>query len=366
MKRHLFPIIATLLSLHANAQVDSIIAAYQAQVPQEKIYIQTDRRYYMAGDTVWFRAHVADAATNVPSTSPLYPQDRSRFVYVELHDNAADTLVERAMIKQDTLGVFANAIALPRQLETGTYTLVAYTRWMMNFPEELFAYKDISVAAVPPLDGTMTRTTDKDARVSKTSEADDKKEEDSAVSEPAITMAALPEGGNLIAGYWQRLAFKVTDSAGYGVDADIRLVRTDSDEIVTTARPEHKGMGSLFFTPEAGVRYRLEAYAANGLACHTAVPAALPTGVALTVSQRKGHLYVAPIIVGIDPASLSLAIYGNGNLVTIPQLTEKPVSVDTSTLRPGVVNIAIVNATTKQVFAERLAFIYPQDTAAEK
>lgn len=39
------------------------ITEFFARNPQEKIYLQTDRHYYLAGDSVWFRAHLADAAT---------------------------------------------------------------------------------------------------------------------------------------------------------------------------------------------------------------------------------------------------------------------------------------------------------------
>ena len=71
------------------------ILDYYRQVPQEIIYVHTDRPYYVPGDTVWFRAHLVDAVTHTPIS-------RSRYVYVELLDNAADTLVQRIMIGELT------------------------------------------------------------------------------------------------------------------------------------------------------------------------------------------------------------------------------------------------------------------------
>lgn len=112
---------------------------------QERVYIQTDRDIYLTNDTVWFRAHLVDAATNIPSTSPHYPNNRSRYVYVELHDVKADSLVERIMIRRNNDGVFANAISLSKVLHEGLYMLVAYTRHMLNFPESMFAYKKIKI-----------------------------------------------------------------------------------------------------------------------------------------------------------------------------------------------------------------------------
>lgn len=107
-------------------------------VSQERIYLQTDKPYYAAGDTVWFRAHLVDAET-------YEPVSRSRFVYIELHDQDADTLMQRIMVRCDDDGVFANALPLPETLRGGVYTLVAYTQWMRNFPAEQFCYQPLTI-----------------------------------------------------------------------------------------------------------------------------------------------------------------------------------------------------------------------------
>lgn len=72
------------------------ILDYYRRVPKEQIYIHTDKPYYVPGDTVWFRAHLVDAVTHTPIS-------RSRYIYVELLDNATDTLVQRIMVKCDSL-----------------------------------------------------------------------------------------------------------------------------------------------------------------------------------------------------------------------------------------------------------------------
>ena len=105
---------------------------------QERICIQTDKPYYVPGDTVWLRAHLMEADTNIPFS-------RSRFVYVELYDQQSDTLMQRLMIRGDKDGVFANRILLPKSLKGGVYTLVAYTQWMRNFPAEQFCYQPLTV-----------------------------------------------------------------------------------------------------------------------------------------------------------------------------------------------------------------------------
>ena len=61
-----------------SISVMSHLLDYYSKVPQERIYLHADRPYYMVGDTIWFRAHLLDAATRIPVS-------RSRYVYVELY-----------------------------------------------------------------------------------------------------------------------------------------------------------------------------------------------------------------------------------------------------------------------------------------
>lgn len=115
-----------------------LLAFLQTIASQELIYVHTDKPYYTPGDTVWFRAHLMDANTHLPTS-------RSRFVYMELHDQQADTLMQRIIVKCDSDGVFANAMFLPKDIQGGVYTLVAYTQWMRNFPVERFCYQPLTV-----------------------------------------------------------------------------------------------------------------------------------------------------------------------------------------------------------------------------
>ena len=105
---------------------------------RESLYLHTDKPYYMAGDTIWFRAHLMNAENHQPAC-------RSKFAYVELYDQKADTLMQRIMVKSDEDGVFANALVLPDNMSRGTYTLAAYTQWMRNFGAEHFFYMPLVV-----------------------------------------------------------------------------------------------------------------------------------------------------------------------------------------------------------------------------
>ncbi len=215
------------------------ILDYYRQVPQEIIYVHTDRPYYVPGDTVWFRAHLVDAVTHTPIS-------RSRYVYAELLDNAADTLVQRIIVKCDSDGVFTNAITLPKTLKGGTYTLAAYTQWMRNFPVERFYYKQLTVV-------------------------------DNNTSVAVATTAS---------------------------------VATESQQA---------------------------------------------TDPKLILAQRKGQLLIQYSEPTHEP--LSCVIYGSGNLLVTDYTQERVLKIDSRSLRPGNISIAMVNRETGDVITEKQTII---------
>lgn len=308
--------------------IASLFLEHYAKAPQEKAYVHTDRDYYAAGDTVWFRAYIVDAASNQLT-------DRSKFVYIELLDNAADTLIRRIKIKADTAGVFANALPLSSRMKSGAYTLAAYTQWMQNFGEEMFFKKRLTV--VNPKDSI--NPSPKSRSVSK------------------IALDIMPEGGNLIAGHTQRVAFKAMGDDGLGVDVQARLVNAAGDVIKETAS-RHLGMGYLLVNADAGEELWLEAFTADGLSCRTKLPEALEQGVTMSVNQHKGVVLIQPFVTpGINIENMALALYGAGNLMVIELADATPIRISSQSLKPGVVNIALIDRESRCVLAERLIFI---------
>jgi len=138
--KYYFTLLTLIVACMTAKAVDvrTAVIEYYQRCPQEKIFVHTDKDQYVAGDTVWFRAHLVDAMT-------LQEQCPSRYVYVELYDSNM-SMLERHMVKCDSLGVFANALSLSSKLPTGSYTLMAYTQWMQNFSNRQFFYKRITVA----------------------------------------------------------------------------------------------------------------------------------------------------------------------------------------------------------------------------
>lgn len=183
-------------------EIISRILEYCQRVPLEKIFVHTDKPYYAEGDTIWYRVHLLDGATNVPV-------NRSRFVFVEMYDQTADTLMERQMVKCNSDGVFANALLLPKKLHSGQYTIVAYTQWMRNFGAENFFYKPLNIIGEP-----LEKAEKPVSTVSATKEADAPKAlKDWAVlrGEHLYIRPHLPNGADvvcLVSGNGNLLAFE--------------------------------------------------------------------------------------------------------------------------------------------------------------
>ena len=107
-----------------------------AKITQEKVYIQTDKPYYNAGEDIWFKGYVLNAATHIPNSI-------SRYLYVELIDKS-DMVVSRVKIRKDSLG-FYGYIKLSPELQPGMFALRAYTYYMQNVSTDFFFSKNIYI-----------------------------------------------------------------------------------------------------------------------------------------------------------------------------------------------------------------------------
>ena len=106
----------------------------QAQDIKERIHVETDKDFYLAGEQMGLKLHATDAQGK--------PQEFSRIAYVELlgdKENAVRLKVEMKEAKGKAV------IQLPYTLASGVYDLVAYTRWMRNEGEQAFFRRQIGV-----------------------------------------------------------------------------------------------------------------------------------------------------------------------------------------------------------------------------
>ncbi|MFY7909309.1 MAG: TonB-dependent receptor plug domain-containing protein [Emticicia sp.] len=195
---------------------------YQDEFPQEKAYLQLDKPYYTAGETVWFKAYLVEANTLLPDTISIP-------LYVELIDNQRNKLIDKKILKLEG-GSAAADFQLADTLKAGYYSLRAYTNWMLNFDDNLLFTKDF--------------------KVYRPSQAD----EPTKLNAQEIDFQFFPEGGNMVEGIENRLAYKATDALGSGLDVS-GIILNDKGDTIVNFESEHLGMGVMIFKPQMGEKY---------------------------------------------------------------------------------------------------------------
>lgn len=133
--KYLLPVLLLALTAFVSPPADWLkqlkanLETLRAQYAAEKVYLQLDKPYYAAGQSIWLKGYVLDATS-------LRPSAKSGVLYVDLL-NTNNQPVQRLTLKAEK-GKATGNILLPTDLLAGKYRLVAYTQWMRNFGEATF------------------------------------------------------------------------------------------------------------------------------------------------------------------------------------------------------------------------------------
>ncbi len=104
--------------------------AKTAKNSQEKVYLHTDKPYYYAGDSLFFKGYFAYG-------NPYLRDELSKVLHVEVISNERDILLAKKFPIRD--GIVVGDLLLPDSLDAEQYFLRAYTNWMRNYgPNQYF------------------------------------------------------------------------------------------------------------------------------------------------------------------------------------------------------------------------------------
>ena len=259
MPRLLNVVLLLLLSLTVSAgDLDAVRRVLEqsgkTQV-QEKVYIHTDNECYFVGDTLWYKAYVVRA-------DRLVPTDMSRILYVELL-SPDGLLVERQHIIISPTGHTCGQFVLPDSLYSGYYELRAYTRWMLNFnvghqrysrdDTWYFYNKQMAADYFRTWDGLYSRVFPVYSKPERPGDYDVRrmyqrpKQDIPQPKKDKLLVTFYPEGGHLIAGVENRVAFEAVDQ--YGEAVSIKGVIHGNDGQPQPIETEHMGRGVFTITP---------------------------------------------------------------------------------------------------------------------
>lgn len=325
ISRFCFVLPAILISAELRAQtIENSISLYGANFPQEKIYVHFDKEVYLPGETIWFKAYVFEE--NLPS-------ERSTNFYSALY-NEQGKLISHSV--SPIFGATADGhFNIPDTIKTSQLIYRAYTSWMMNFDTSLLFSKAIKLTG-----------------------NDIKK--NSAAAEMTSALHFFPEGGTLIDGIKNTIAFKANYNNGLPFDVVATLKKQETGEEVMPIKSLHNGMGRFDLDMEPGSKYYAEWMDHKGQLQQTWLPLAKQAGVSLKLTIQKEKLFYNIINkTGSDSLHVIMYMYQKlfyKNSVAVAAAEAFTGMVPVGKLPSGVMQVTVFDSRWQPV-AERVAFI---------
>ncbi|MDE7118510.1 MAG: hypothetical protein K2O61_07725, partial [Bacteroidaceae bacterium] len=278
---------------------------FAQMMPQEKVYLHFDNTGYFKGETIWFKGYVIRADNGKPT-------DLSTVLYVELVNPSGDVVETRKLPIQE--GMAHGDITLDSLYTTGFYEVRAYTRYMTNWGNGGIFSRVFPVFDAPKQEGDYSKMVMDDMGYRKrlpnvrTNDGSDTKES-------GMKVRLYPEGGKLVCGVPNRVAFYVTDKTGVGIEASGRLLDEQKEELsaVSTIR-DGKGVFDVMLD---GTPKYLRLVDANGKKHDVRLAEGEPEGLAMKVNTLKDEavevtVYATPSMVG---KLLGYTLINNGRIM---------------------------------------------------
>ena len=198
---------------------EDILQQLSERSPIEKVYFHFDRENYMAGETAWFKTYLF---------SDFFPDTISTTLYVELLNDSSGIVIRK--ILPVFFGNSNGQFELPDSLKTGYYFIRAYSPTIFARDPEFICQQNIFIYGR-------------------------KNEHGSLLEKPKTwRLEFFPEGGNLITGLINTVAFKTTNEYGLPVTTSGKI-KNEKDETLAAFTVYHDGMGMFDLTPFANEKY---------------------------------------------------------------------------------------------------------------
>ena len=405
------------LGFYAQSQdfptlVDSAFLRLNERPPLEKLYLHLDRSTYSSGSTIWFRAYLCTA-------TGLVPQAWSNFVYVELFDQS-ETLIARKKIKRKDgvfsgniklptdlqEGEYTLRAYTSWMLNSDEEFWFRKTIFIHNFqPEKVSSQINYKTTDEDKTTAQIVFTDQSGDAIAKTSvlcsvKVDDEKIEtfrrrtneygeinfdftrnNSPEEHPVIEVEFVdspteystkfyyepdldddfdvqffPEGGELIQGKGNVVAFKAIGSDGFSTDVSGFIIRNEMDTVLAF-KSQHLGMGTIRLDPKSGDRFHAMVNNTKGKIKRFDLPDVCSRGAALSVVDIGDFLQISIRAIGRDLPKPFYIVAHSGEHLIFTQLVEQlHYSIPVELLPRGIINFVLVDGNRNPV-SSRLAFV---------
>jgi hypothetical protein len=335
--KRFIPAFFILIHMTARAQdpflntITTNLSQYESRQLREKIYLQTDKSFYIAGEICWFKSYVVDASLHKPFSL-------SKVAYVEILNRESKPVSQGKILIQNGIG--SGSFFIPLYLPSGSYKIRAYTNWMKNFGPEFFFEKNITII------NTQKRDRDSLVKVS-----------------PSYNIQFFPEGGTLVEGTPSVVAVKAVDESGKGVNAEGDIVDNDN-KTLAHFKTGLFGMGRFEINAPAGKQYKAHVLIAGTQLPVVDFPAVSQKGYSLKVLPEQNNQLTISAISNFDGDTrpLYLLIHTRGVLKLAQAMNlvngKGSISIQKTVLGEGISTITLFNAN-QQPVCERLLFRMP-------
>ena len=255
------------------------LRSFSKYIPQEKVYLHFDNTSYYQGDNIWFKCYVTSGQNQLSMLS--------KTLYVELL-NPGGEVVDKRILKIENGQCHGDFSLNHLPFYSGFYEVRAYTKYMLNFGDDVIFSRLFPVFDKPKTEGAFEEKNMLGyGRYGPLGGRPMKRE--LPVREKAVNLRFFPEGGNLIQGVTSRVAFEATDEAGNPIDVTGVVVDANK-QVLSQITTLHEGRGVFTYTPagsDVGRRRDIAEVEYSGRKYQFDMPASLPEGVIMEVDNRS-------------------------------------------------------------------------------
>ncbi|HFC00014.1 MAG TPA: hypothetical protein ENJ53_04335, partial [Phaeodactylibacter sp.] len=401
-------------------KIKSQLATYNQYREEEKVYLHFDRTMLKPGESLWFSVYVRNANT-------LLPSEKSDIVYVEFIAPNGGILKKLKLVAKNGVtkgdiqtsaemagGIYKIKAYTNWQRNFDSYferkitlqkTVLPHLRMKLDFEKEAYGAGDEVVVKLDlnSLENTALKNFSFDYKVSlegnifsqQKSKTDNKghaeikfhlpkdlKTNDGLVnvllkyhgqnesisrSIPIILnkmdIQFFPEGGDLVAGFEQEVAFKALNEFGKPADVEGVIMSANGIEI-TTFKSYHQGMGAFNFQPLYGGEYFAKITKPQNIKGTFPLPTILENGNTLHIANM-GKEEMTVEIQSTDNQRLTLALQSQGKLINSVSTSAKAgkhlLKIPIKNAPIGIAQLTLFDEA-KRPHAERLVFLNKNKT----
>jgi hypothetical protein len=314
-------------SLFSSAQViDSMIKIYADRFPQEKLYLQFDKKAYNPGERIWFKAYLF---------SGFDPSPYSKNFYAEIFDANGNLLMRHTgpIVESTASGSFD----LPANFTGTRIHIRAYTTWMLNFDTSFVYAKDLRI-----IGSSQDSVSHKET--------------------PPASIHFFPEGGELIAGVDNNIAFKAEDTYGQPRKVTGTLYDQTGKEVLNF-NSTHNGMGKFILAPDKQDVFYAMWKDENGNEHRTELPPVRSAGIVLRILNTAQKLIFSVSRPAESQANQQVIAIAHMNqqviykaIVNLKDVTTNGGNIPTGQLPSGILQLTIFDLN-QMPLAERVCFI---------